>query len=161
MSPPITQTMQGNLGLAFEQAMDAVRFCHAAQMQLMYARWPPEAADFYGQSVPSPDGRWVFHGPRVAMAIHESGDFQVGCELGVCDNIRLHCAPILLRGLLAWCLLRGAHALAARGCRLYWEVCSSAAAVHLKPCLLQSKLCSAPRTHPRLTPSPPTPGKRG
>lgn len=66
--------------------MDAVRFCHAAQMLLMYAQWPPEAADFYGLSVPSPDGRWIFQGPRVAMAVHVSGDFNVSSTrlLGIC-----------------------------------------------------------------------------
>jgi hypothetical protein len=149
----------GRFLLAFEAAIDALRFCHAAQMLLMYTQWPPESAGYCGAAVsaggpcsrasptppptpwahtrrtalaarqpplrlhcrrcsprklqrqrqpqpgaarfaqrahahrrrrtthtctcrppcpqlPSPDGRWVFQGPRMAMAVHDGADYQ-------------------------------------------------------------------------------------
>lgn len=42
---------EGRFLVAFECAMDALRFCHSAQMLLMYTQWPPEAADFCGAAV--------------------------------------------------------------------------------------------------------------
>jgi hypothetical protein len=57
--------------------MDALRFSHAAQMLLVHTRWPSACAEYCGAAVPSPDGRWLFQGPRVCMAIHESPDFYV------------------------------------------------------------------------------------
>jgi hypothetical protein len=57
--------------------MDALRFTHAAQMLLMYINWPRDTAPFLGSDVPSLDGRWLFKGPRVAMAIHHTNDYRV------------------------------------------------------------------------------------
>ena len=61
----------------------------------MYTPWPPEAADFCGLSVPSPDGRLVFQGPRVAMAVHEASNFEVGCVLFVCAFV---CGGVRVQG---------------------------------------------------------------
>lgn len=57
--------------------MDALRFTHATQMLLVQADWPADAKDYFGEVVRAPDGRLLFRGPRVCMAIHESPDFFV------------------------------------------------------------------------------------
>eukprot|EP00879_Flechtneria_rotunda_P023949 GHRR01025369.1.p1 GENE.GHRR01025369.1~~GHRR01025369.1.p1 ORF type:complete len:969 (+),score=296.48 GHRR01025369.1:353-3259(+) len=68
---------EGIWTVAFQSSMDAMRFTHAAQMLLMHTHWPTSAQEFCGASVPSPDGRWLFQGPRVCMAVHESSDYFV------------------------------------------------------------------------------------
>lgn len=68
-----------NFYICFRHSMDALRFCHACQMLLMYTAWPPEARPFFGETVMAADGRWLFHGPRVAMAAHTTFDYQVRC----------------------------------------------------------------------------------
>lgn len=68
---------QGIWTVAFQNSMDALRFAHAVQMVLMQVNWPSNASEFFGTAVPSPDGRWLFHGPRVCTAIHESNEFCV------------------------------------------------------------------------------------
>ncbi len=40
--------------------------------------WPPEAFAYNGATEHMPDGRLIFRGPRVAMAIHETEDFECG-----------------------------------------------------------------------------------
>lgn len=67
--------------MAFQNSMDALRFSHAAQMLLMYVHWPSSAREYCGAEIPSPDGRWLFMGPRVCMAIHQSADFFVSTGL--------------------------------------------------------------------------------
>jgi hypothetical protein len=57
--------------------MDALRFSHAAQMLLMYVPWTGASRDYCGAALPSPDGRWLYIGPRVCMAIHESEHYFV------------------------------------------------------------------------------------
>lgn len=57
--------------------MDALRFTHAAQMLLMYVNWPRDTAAYLGPDVPSLDGRWLFKGPRVCMAIHQTDEYEV------------------------------------------------------------------------------------
>jgi hypothetical protein len=69
--------LQGIWTVAFQSSVDALRFTHAAQMLLMHTQWPSWAQPYCGQSVPGPDGRWLFHGPRVVMTVHESPDFFV------------------------------------------------------------------------------------
>ncbi len=72
--------LQGIWAAAFSDSMDALRFTHAAQMLLMYMPWPRDTAPYLGADVPSVDGRWLFKGPRVCMAIHQTDDFEVcGC----------------------------------------------------------------------------------
>eukprot|EP00798_Chlamydomonas_sp_ICE-L_P006610 gene6610-3263_t len=58
----------GRFCLAFKDARNALRFCHAAQMGLMYYPWStnPEHAAYCGA-----------RGPRVAMAIHQSEVYDV------------------------------------------------------------------------------------
>jgi len=64
--------------LAFGSALHAVRFCHAAQVALMFARWPPEAREVCGATEAAPDGRLLFAGPRFAMAVHDTYAYQCG-----------------------------------------------------------------------------------
>lgn len=61
--------------LSFSSAADAVRFCHSAQALLMYSVWGPDCADFCGRTELAPDGKPVFKGPPVAMAVHQSCEF--------------------------------------------------------------------------------------
>ena len=61
---------------AFSGALAAVRFCHAAQVALMFARWPPEAREVCGPTEAAPDGRLLFAGPRLAMAVHDTYAYQ-------------------------------------------------------------------------------------
>lgn len=69
--------LQGIFGAAFQHSIDAVRFAHAAQMKLLYTNWPNHARDkACGPSEFTADGRVLFYGPRIAMAIHESTDFE-------------------------------------------------------------------------------------
>ena len=44
--------------------------------QVLYTVWPPEAFAFNGPTEHMPDGRLIFRGPRVAMAIHETNNFE-------------------------------------------------------------------------------------
>lgn len=66
---------QGAYLLAFGLAVDAVRFCHSAQALLMYSQWPADCAEYCGKTELAPDGKPVFKGPRVAMAVHQSCEF--------------------------------------------------------------------------------------
>ena len=68
--------VQGRCMLTFAKTVDAVRFCHAAQTNVLYHRWPPEALDMCGSIEHTPDGRVLFRGPRVAMAVHETDDYE-------------------------------------------------------------------------------------
>lgn len=61
--------------LAFPSTLDAVRFAHSAQALLMYEPWPAEYRDWSGAKEESTDGKLLFQGPRMAMAIHESNDY--------------------------------------------------------------------------------------
>lgn len=68
---------QGIWTAVFSSCMDALRFAHAAQLLLMHTQWPTDARPFCGEALPGADGRWVFQGPRVCMAIHDSADYFV------------------------------------------------------------------------------------
>ena len=69
--------LQGLFGAVFHSTLDALRFTHAAQVRLLYTKWPSELRDFYcGPVEMTPDGRLLFAGPRVAMAVHETTDFE-------------------------------------------------------------------------------------
>ena len=62
--------------IAFTSPVDALRFCHTAQLMLMYTHWPvTEYGEWCGTDEKSTDGKALFQGPRVAMAIHESNDY--------------------------------------------------------------------------------------
>jgi hypothetical protein len=65
--------------------MDALRFTHAAQMMLMQTHWPTCAHEYCGLSLPSADGRMLFQGPRVCMAVHEASEYLVSVT---CPNSR-------------------------------------------------------------------------
>ncbi|KAH7623655.1 putative Adenylate cyclase [Nannochloris sp. 'desiccata'] len=68
---------QGCYLVAFGSTVDAVRFCHTAQVLLMYCPWPAaECGDYCGEEERAPDGKVLFNGPRIAMAIHESNDYS-------------------------------------------------------------------------------------
>ena len=63
--------------MAFTSTVDALRFCHTAQVLLMYSPWPQaECGDYCGSEETAPDGKVTFKGPRVAMSIHESNDYS-------------------------------------------------------------------------------------
>ncbi|KAK9786282.1 hypothetical protein WJX73_000303 [Symbiochloris irregularis] len=73
----------GRFMVAFPSSLEALRFCHAAQLGLMYRRWPNERGIHNnGRTEFAPDGRLLFAGPRMAMAVHESADFKVEQEEG-------------------------------------------------------------------------------
>lgn len=62
--------------LAFATTQDAVRFCHSAQMKILYTQWPADAQECLRGIEFTPDGRLLFSGLRVAMAVHESSDYR-------------------------------------------------------------------------------------
>ncbi len=61
---------QGRCMVCFGAALDAVRFCHAAQVALLFQRWPSDCTAVVGPTQLTPDNRPLFAGPRVAMAVH-------------------------------------------------------------------------------------------
>lgn len=61
---------QGRCMVCFGGALDAVRFCHAAQVALLFQRWPSDSAAVAGPAQLTPDNRPLLAGPRVAMAVH-------------------------------------------------------------------------------------------
>lgn len=68
---------QGCYLLAFVTTVDAVRFCHTAQVLLMYSPWQQESKDWLGKEEKNGiDGKLLFKGPRVAMAIHLCNDYS-------------------------------------------------------------------------------------
>ena len=73
---------QGAFVLAFRLTKDAVRFCHAAQAALLLQEWSPEATAFFPKPVLGTDDRPILAGPPMAMAVHESSQYQ--------------CAPLLV-----------------------------------------------------------------
>lgn len=76
---------------AFSGALAAVRFCHAAQVALMFARWPPEAREVCGPTEAAPDGRLLFAGPRMAMAVHDTYAYQCA-RIRECETLGLQSA---------------------------------------------------------------------
>jgi hypothetical protein len=56
--------------------VDAVRFCHAAQVFATYYAWPTEFGDWYCKLEGGLDGAPLHNGPAIAMAIHESSDYS-------------------------------------------------------------------------------------
>ena len=67
---------QGAFVLAFRLTKDAVRFCHAAQAALLLRDWGVEAAAYWPKPVLGPDDRPILAGPPMAMAVHESAQYQ-------------------------------------------------------------------------------------
>lgn len=63
---------QGRSTLSFACAVHALRFAHAVQVALLFQRWPPDAAAISGPTEAAADGRLLFAGPRVAMALHNT-----------------------------------------------------------------------------------------
>ncbi|GMH40090.1 hypothetical protein BSKO_07994 [Bryopsis sp. KO-2023] len=61
---------KGRLLLAFSRTLDAVRFSHAAQVVLLHTEWPDGVEECCGHSDYTPLGQPIFHGPRVAIAVH-------------------------------------------------------------------------------------------
>jgi hypothetical protein len=64
--------------VVFESPLNAVRFCHVAQVALMFNRWPHDSTVLCGPEEYNVEGRLIFAGPRVAMALHTSHDFTCG-----------------------------------------------------------------------------------
>lgn len=56
--------------VSFPSALDAVRFCHGAQVALLFQRWPSDCGPICGETLLAADGRLLFAGPRLAMAVH-------------------------------------------------------------------------------------------
>jgi class 3 adenylate cyclase len=77
--------------LAFADSVDGIRFCHAAQALLMYQEsWPggDASSEWMGAMEKLPDGRPVFKGPRLAMAVHYSYDYIVKTGTGAAAKRR-------------------------------------------------------------------------
>lgn len=74
-STDMATTQSGHFTVSFSATADALRFCHAAQMTLMYSRWPPEAAEFCGKTVSMAEGTSI-HG--IVVVGH-----SLGAGLGV------------------------------------------------------------------------------
>jgi len=77
--------------LAFADSVDGIRFCHAAQALLMYQEsWPggDASSEWMGAMEKLPDGRPVFKGPRLAMAVHYSYDYIVKTGTGAAAKSR-------------------------------------------------------------------------
>lgn len=66
-----------HFGIAFASPIDALRFCHASQALLLRVPWPQDFSHYLGATETLSDGRVLFKGPRLAMAIHYSHDYIV------------------------------------------------------------------------------------
>jgi len=66
----------GRMLLAFQNTLDAVRFCQGTQILLLHTKWPEEVLDLSGPAVLSVTGRPMFQGPRVALAVHTSRSYK-------------------------------------------------------------------------------------
>ena len=62
--------------LAFGSTLGALRFAQAAQVALMFARWPPGVREIFGPTQAAPDGRLLYAGPRIAMALHSTDNHR-------------------------------------------------------------------------------------
>lgn len=62
--------------LAFDDALHALRFCMVSQCYLMLCDALHDPHELLGQTEKTPDGRLLFRGPRVAMAMHETSDYK-------------------------------------------------------------------------------------
>ena len=82
--------LQGKCLVTFASPLNAVRFCHVTQVALMFAKWPADGQHICGPEEHNVEGRLLFAGPRVAMALHSSADYTCAL-LGV---------PCLVRALL-------------------------------------------------------------
>ncbi len=79
--------LQGRCLVCFGSALDAVRFCHAAQVALLFQRWPSDCAAVAGPTELTPDNRPLFAGPRIAMAVHTTPAHE--CAAAICHVERL------------------------------------------------------------------------
>lgn len=68
--------LQGRCVVCFGGALDAVRFCHAAQVALLFKHWPPDCSAVAGPREMTPDNRPLFAGPRIALAVHTTPAFE-------------------------------------------------------------------------------------
>lgn len=67
--------LQGKCLVTFASPLNAVRFCHVTQVALMFAKWPADGQHICGPEKHNVEGRLLFAGPRVAMALHSSADY--------------------------------------------------------------------------------------
>ena len=67
--------LQGKCLVTFASPLNAVRFCHVTQVALMFAKWPADGQHICGPEEHNVEGRLLFAGPRVAMALHSSADY--------------------------------------------------------------------------------------
>ena len=70
--------LQGKCLVTFASPLNAVRFCHVTQVALMFAKWPADGQHICGPEEHNVEGRLLFAGPRVAMALHSSADYTCG-----------------------------------------------------------------------------------
>lgn len=92
--------LQGKSTTAFASPLDAVRFCHVAQVALMFGRWPADGAAVCFSEEHNVEGRLIFAGPRVAMALHTSTDFM--CALLILSPACLQKMKAFVRQESAW-----------------------------------------------------------
>ena len=82
--------------MAFESPLNAVRFCHVAQVALMFNRWPHDSAVLCGPEEYNVEGRLIFAGPRVAMALHTSHHFTYALhQMHRLRSVRSSCLQLL------------------------------------------------------------------
>lgn len=66
--------------LAFDDALHALRFCMVSQCYLMLCDSLHDPHELLGATEKTPDGRLLFRGPRVAMAMHQTNDYRCLCR---------------------------------------------------------------------------------
>lgn len=82
-----THAQDCRLFYAFSSVLDAVRFAHVSQMYLMADTWDACDVDCeaFGPTQQTPDGRLLFRGPRMAMVITWTAEYEcVGIVCVLC-----------------------------------------------------------------------------
>ena len=99
-----TPGLQGKCLVTFASPLNAVRFCHVTQVALMFAKWPADGHQHIcGPEEHNVEGRLIFAGPRVAMALHSSADYT--CAPHGCIAWDEHCCQghhLTLFGAVLW-----------------------------------------------------------
>lgn len=83
--------------LAFHDPLDAVSWALQVQLALLEAPWPPEIYQHpLGKAVSGSDGKLLFRGLRVRMAIHTGIPDEIIVSLVHCGIALLACVTCLI-----------------------------------------------------------------